>query len=90
MEDLHPDWKMAATEDNWGYTVTWRVPWPPGSRHLVSIGEHRSPVYPVAVSRACLNAHRNYERYQLRRLEREQWRPSASGEPSTDEADAGG
>jgi len=67
LRDLHPEWRQEIAEDHWGYTVTWHCPWPAGGKHFVLVGEHRSPVLPVAISRAALNAHRAFERYEERR-----------------------
>ena len=70
MQKLHPGWRQEIAEDHWGYTVTWLCPWPPGSGREVLVGEHRSPVLPAALCRAALNAHRNFERYEQRRIRR--------------------
>lgn len=67
LRDLHPEWRQEIAEDHWGYTVTWHCPWPAGSKHFVLVGEHRSPVLPVAICRAALTAHRAFERYEERR-----------------------
>lgn len=83
VRELHPEWKQEIAEDHWGYTVTWHCPWPGGAKHFVLVGEHRSPVLPVAICRAALNAHRAFERYETRRRLRSKGAESSPKTPET-------
>jgi len=71
LQELHPGWRQEMAEDHWGYTSSWHCPWPQGTSRSVLVAEYRSPMLAVAVCRAALHAHRNYERYERRRLARE-------------------
>lgn len=69
--ELHPAWKQQVEENHWGYHIAWLCPWPSGTDRLVMVGEYRSPMVSVAICRAALTAHRNFERYEQRRLSRQ-------------------
>lgn len=71
VRQLHPEWRFAITEDQWGYTATWRCPGrPSASAELVTLGQHRSPTLTVAMARASLVAVENMRRYEERRRAR--------------------
>jgi hypothetical protein len=78
--ELHPGWKQQVDEDHWGYRIAWLCPWPSGTDHYILVGEYRSPMVSVAMCRAALTAHRNYDSYEQRRLARQHPESRAAGE----------
>jgi hypothetical protein len=81
LRELHPNWSQQIEEDHWGYRISWLCPFPPGSERLVMVGEYRSPMISVAMCRAALTAHRNFESYEERRRARR-----SEGAPPSDAA----
>jgi hypothetical protein len=70
VRQLYPKWKLALTEDQWGYTATWQCPGRPATGPLVTLGQHRSPTLTVAMARASLVAVQNMRRFEERRQAR--------------------
>ena len=83
--EVHPGWRQEVEEDHWGYHISWLCPWPQGTDRYVMVGEYRSPMVSVAICRAALTAHRNFERYEQRRVARQ--RTDAQGAPEVDRAE---
>ena len=71
VRQLHPEWRFTVTEDQWGYTATWKCQGRPSTAAgFVTIGQHRSPTLTVAMARASLVAVENMRRYEERRRAR--------------------